>query len=95
MAKYKVGDKVRIVPLSEFLACKWRNPKGKMDHWCDKVITIREVVSNDSYYMEEDIEESGFNKKPGWVWDESMIAGLAHECNISINSDDLLSFITT
>ena len=49
MAKYKVGDKVRIVdhrtgPMNNF---------GKMDKWLGKVMTIRECLLS-GYWMEED-----------------------------------------
>lgn len=69
MAKYKVGDKVRIVDhrtdnMHHF---------GKMDKWLGKVMTIRERLLS-GYWMEEDYGENiGF----GWRWDDDMISGLA------------------
>ena len=72
MAKYKVGDKVRIVDHRTFLM----NCSGEMDKWLGKVMTIRSV---DYYFpvyrMEEDFDE---NDGHGWMWDDSMIAGLAN-----------------
>lgn len=69
MAKYKVGDKVRIVdhrtgPMNNF---------GKMDKWLGKVMTIRECLLS-GYWMEEDYGE---NIGYGWCWDDDMISGLA------------------
>lgn len=68
MAKYKVGDKVRIV--SKRPQQCW-NPD--MDKWLGKVMTIRGLFSRE-YVMEEDYGEyTGY----GWCWYEDMIAGLA------------------
>lgn len=69
MAKYKCGDKVRIVdhrtgPMNNF---------GKMDKWLGKVMTIRECLLS-GYWMEEDYGE---NIGYGWCWDDDMISGLA------------------
>ncbi len=76
MAKYKVGDKVRIV--SERTAEHW-NPK--MDKWLGRVMTIRkdeaDIVTGEhfGYKMEED---QGIDKVFGWYWWDDMIAGLAN-----------------
>lgn len=71
MAKYKVGDRVRIVG-------KWVSGKqacdGEMNHWLGKVMTVRTVGRNGWYKMEEDKSEYGGD---GWFWDERDIAGLA------------------
>lgn len=76
MAKYKVGDKVRIV--SERPAKNW-NPR--MDKWLGRVMTIRSDESDLAtrkhigYKMEEDQKsEAPF----GWYWWDDMIAGLAN-----------------
>lgn len=69
MAKYKVGDKVRIVDHRTFLM----NSFGEMDKWLGKVMTIRECYLS-GYWMKEDYGE---NYGRGWLWDDSMIAGLA------------------
>lgn len=73
MAKYKVGDRVRIVNDSSIDT--W--PDDMMD-WAGKIMTIREVHRNivsgaGCYRMEEDRSE-GF---PGRYWYEFMISGLA------------------
>lgn len=72
MAKYKVGDKVRIVGYRTF----HMNNFGKMDKWLGKVMTIRGIERGlRGYWMEEDYGE---NEGRGWLWDDSMIAGLAN-----------------
>lgn len=69
MAKYKVGDKVRIVGHRAYNM----NPAGEMDKWLGKVMTIR-GLSSFGYWMEEDY---GKYLGDGWMWDDSMISGLA------------------
>lgn len=69
MAKYKVGDKVRIVNHRTFLM----NDDGGMDKWFGKTMTIRTILPL-GYSMVEDREE---NYGEGWYWDDDMIAGLA------------------
>lgn len=69
MAKYKVGDKVRIVGHRTYNM----NPSGEMDKWLGKVMTIR-GLSSFGYWMEEDYGEY---LGDGWMWDDSMISGLA------------------
>lgn len=76
MAKYKVGDKVRIV--SKRTAEHW-NPK--MDKWLGRVMTIRSdeidwhTGEHFGYKMEEDqMDDTRF----GWFWWDDMIAGLAN-----------------
>ena len=69
MAKYKVGDKVRIVDHRTGRM----NILGEMDKWLGKVMTIRERFLT-GYWMEEDCGE---NHGRGWLWDDSMIDGLA------------------
>lgn len=69
MAKYKVGDRVRIVNHRT-----WNmNFFGEMDKWFGKTMTIRRVIAL-GYLMVEDSEE---NCCEGWFWDDDMIAGLA------------------
>lgn len=73
MAKYKVGDKVRIV--SKAPSEHW-NPL--MNKWLGRVMTIRsDTVNQDTgkhfgYKMEEDKSENLY----GWYWWDDMIAGL-------------------
>lgn len=69
MAKYKIGDKVRIVDYRTYRM----NDFGKMDKWLGKVMTIRDL-SSPGYWMREDYGE---NNGYGWLWDDDMISGLA------------------
>lgn len=92
MAKYKVGDVVKIVELPIFINSPERNTSGKMDHWAGKTMTIREVTSRDRYYMQEDVGETSCNMDPGWIWNETMIEGLAIDI-INIDSNDLINFL--
>lgn len=76
MAKYKIGDKVRIV--SKRTADHW-NPK--MDKWLGRIMTIRSdeidlaTRKHIGYKMEEDQKsEAPF----GWYWWDDMIAGRAN-----------------
>ena len=70
MAKYKVGDKVRIVNRRTILM----NANGEMDKWLGKTMTIREVYSDNLYRMREDESE---RTGGGWIWHDEMISGLA------------------
>ena len=74
MAKYKVGDKVRIV--SKRTAEHWTS---QMDKWLGRVMTIRSdeidwhTGEHFGYKMEEDkMDDTRF----GWFWWDDMIAGL-------------------
>lgn len=75
MAKYKIGDKVRIV--SKRTAEHW-NPR--MNKWLGRVMTIRkdeaDIATGEhfGYKMEEDRSEY----LSGWYWWDDMIAGLAN-----------------
>lgn len=69
MAKYKVGDRVRIVNHRT----RHMNVFGDMDKWFGKTMTIRRILTL-GYFMVEDREE---NCCEGWYWDDEMIAGLA------------------
>lgn len=69
MAKYKVGDLVRIVNHRT----KHMSIFGDMDKWFGKTMTIRRILPL-GYLMVEDREE---NCCEGWYWDDDMIAGLA------------------
>lgn len=74
--KYKVGDKVRIV--SEWGKGCYQDPKGKMDNWLGKVMTVN-YVGEILYRMVEDSEY--------WGWTENCIEGLACENKIVITTD--------
>lgn len=93
MAKYKIGDVVKIVDISQFVNCSNRNQAGEMDHWAGKTMTIRDIQGSNKYYMEEDIDEATCNMMPGWVWDETMIECLFDDIIKNINQDDLMSFL--
>lgn len=70
MAKYKVGDRVRIV--DEWGEGCNQNLEGLMDGWLGKVMTIRDTYlfgNYFNYFMEEDEGE--------WAWNDSCIVGLA------------------
>lgn len=90
MAKYKVGDKVRIVGYRTSLM----NNFGKMDKWLGKVMTIRECLLS-GYWMEEDYGE---NIGYGWCWDDDMISGLAEPgrepCTVELRFDGMITTAT-
>lgn len=69
MAKYKVGDRVRIVNHRTFCM----NDDGYMDKWLGKTMTISTILPA-GYHMVEDRKE---NLGEGWYWNDDMIAGLA------------------
>ena len=87
MAKYKVGDKVRIVDHRT----DNMNPFGEMDKWLGKVMTIRGLFLR-GYVMEEDYGEYGGT---GWYWDDGMIAGLAEPerepCTVELRFDGMIT----
>lgn len=85
MAKYKVGDKVRIVS-------ERPSSRGFTDTMCKylgTVMTISKVIESDnpSYKMEEDKGGLEFllprvlfgDIADGWIWSEKWISGLAEE----------------
>lgn len=92
MAKYKVGDKVRIV--SKRPQKNW-NPN--MDKYLGKTMTIIESGINRIgvyYQMEEDVPPC-----PGhWFWYEDMIAGLAEPdrepCTVELRFDGMITTAT-
>ena len=90
MAKYKVGDKVRIVDHRTF----HMNSFGEMDKWLGKVMTIRDFSSL-GYWM---VEDCGENKGRGWLWLDSMIAGLAEPergpCTVELRFDGMITTAT-
>ena len=92
MAKYKVGDKVRIV--SERPQKHW-NPD--MDEWLGKTMTIVASGINEKgvyYFMDEDRRNfCGF-----WYWYENMISGLAEPeqapCTVELRFDGMITTAT-
>ena len=89
MAKYKCGDKVRIVSKRP-----QRNWNPLMDKWLGKVMTIR-GLSSFGYWMEEDYGEY---LGDGWMWDDSMISGLAEPerepCTVGLRFDGMITTAT-
>lgn len=77
MAKYKVGDRVRIV--EEWGEGCVQNSEGLMDKWLGKVMTIRSVESHRYYTMEED--------NGRWAWSENSLAGLSRDEKIVVTTD--------
>ena len=90
MAKYKIGDKVRIVDYRTYRM----NDFGKMDKWLGKVMTIRDL-SSPGYWMREDYGE---NNGYGWLWDDDMISGLAEPerepCTVELRFDGMITTAT-
>lgn len=90
MAKYKVGDKVRIVDHRT----DNMNHFGEMDKWLGKVMTIRRLFLS-GYRMEEDCGE---NYGRGWYWIDSMISGLAEPerepCTVELRFDGVITTAT-
>lgn len=89
MAKYKVGDKVRIV--SKRPRDNWNLA---MDEYLGKTMTIIESGINDEgvyYYM----QEAG---RIHWYWYEDMISGLAEPerepCTVELRFDGMITTAT-
>lgn len=86
MAKFRVGDKVRIVKNA---------PRGdwneSMTRWLGKVMTINEIENDGNdlhpngqrYYMQEDAGEYTNGRLNGWTWYESFI-----ECKTGYRAGD-------
>lgn len=92
MAKYKVGDKVRIV--SKRTQQCW-NPY--MDKYLGKTMTIiKSGINNEGVYycMEEDRDDFLGH----WCWYEDMIAGLAEPerepCTVELRFDGMITTAT-
>ena len=92
MAKYKVGDKVRIV--SKRPQKDW-NPD--MDKYLGKTATIIKSGINDNgvyYYIEEDRDDFLGH----WFWYEDMIAGLVEParepCTVELRFDGMIATAT-
>ena len=92
MAKYKCGDKVRIV--SKRTQQCW-NPY--MDKYLGKTMTIiKSGINNEGVYscMEEDLDDF----LGPWCWYEDMIAGLAEPerepCTVELRFDGMITTAT-
>lgn len=93
MAKYKVGDKVRIVDYRTGNM----NPFGKMDKWLGKVMTIIKSGIN-GYGVYYCMEEDRYDFLGHWCWYEDMIAGLAEPerepCTVELRFDGMITTAT-
>lgn len=93
MAKYKVGDKVRIVDYRT----DNMNPFGKMDKWLGKVMTIIKSGIN-GYGVHYCMEEDRYDFLGHWCWYEDMIAGLAEPerelCTVELRFDGMITTAT-
>lgn len=92
MAKYKVGDKVRIV--SKRPQQCW---SPDMDKYLGKTMTIiKSGISSNGvyYYMEEDLDDFHGH----WFWYEDMIAGLVEPerepCTVELRFDGMITTAT-
>jgi len=68
MAKFKVGDKVRVKVFDKRPA-HWHSA-GRMDCWMGKIVTIRSIDPRDTKIVEDKDDFSG-NRSAGWDWRES------------------------
>ena len=98
MAKYKVGDKVRIVS---------ERPKDfvffdKLEKYLGKTLTVIRVewspVLGTLYLFKEAIIESGFCAGDSWMFRESWISGLAEpeqeRCTVELRFDGMITTAT-
>ena len=90
MAKYKVGDRVRIVSTPRL--ARWN---GVMNKWLGETMTITSVNVNSKgevfYRMAED---RGDFYGCGWCWYEDMISGLAEsdrEYTVELRFDGMIT----
>ena len=91
MAKYKVGDRVRIV--SERPQRNW---SPLMDKWLGKTMTIAYYGTNriDNYYFMDEDTTDAFGR---WYWYEDMIVGLAEperEYTVELRFDGAITTAT-
>ena len=75
MAKYNVGDKVRVKKVVKDIYPSCWNSGGEMDHWCGQIMTIRAIESYGGYRMKEDFNE---NNNRGWVWEEEWLEPITY-----------------
>ena len=90
-AKYKVGDQV-LIKLKKGKRYKIGIAEEMFAH-SGQIMTIRHVnlssVYSISYYMEEDKDEFRGNQRPGWIWPEECIVGLADEVVNTYQTDSV------
>lgn len=87
----KVGDKVRLKPLSDLQLIGGLNPEGRMNKYAGQIMTIRVLLGRDSVFMEEDIDDFDGNIIPGWCWDRKHIEEVVS--GVDIDSEDLLGVL--
>ena len=98
MAKYKVGDKVRIVS-------ERPNDPGfvdNMEKYLGKTLTVSKVKEHQytetDYYLKEAIVERGFFVGYHWTFGESWISGLAEParepCTVELRFDGMITTAT-
>lgn len=75
MAKYNVGDKVRIKRVKECNTFQCWNLNGEMGHWCGQIMTIRAIDPDGDYKMKEDFNE---NNNRGWFWKEEWLEPITY-----------------
>lgn len=93
MPKYKIGDKVKIKSKQALLEYPMLiDPEKVMTKYEKSIMTIRAMCDVSSYYMIEDQADTDCNEEPGWIWDEKLIEGLAEQCHINIEYDDVINF---
>lgn len=85
MAKYKIGDRVRIVNRRTVNM----NDDGNMDKWLGKTMTIKGQYGYGYKMLEDRDEYCGC----GWFWDDDMIAGLAEAQPEQQGSNNLMVVI--
>ena len=97
MKKYKVGDKVRLLPYKRMQHLIRDN--NDMLARAGSVVTLRaEWIIYDNgveqyFYIEEDQYETHCNKLPGWIWSSDLFEGKV-ELNIDVSEDELFSLLT-
>jgi len=61
----KIGKKVRIVDWKKdgrYRPSHW-NSAGKMDEWCGKIVTIKDISCSSTYFIKEDKSRWRWHKK--------------------------------
>lgn len=93
MAKYKVGDKVRIVSTPRL--ARWN---GVMNKWLGETMTITSVnVNSEGEIFYRMAEDRGDFYGCGWYWYADMISGLAEsdrEYTVELRFDGMITTAT-
>ena len=89
--KLKVGDKVRLKPLSDLQRIGGLNPEGRMNKYAGQIMTIRALLNRGDVFMEEDIDDFNGNSIPGGCWKRRHIEEVVS--GIDIDSEDLLEVL--